>query len=97
MKTKAKKKNKQTNKATKPSAIGAVLSIRKAKDAWRDTIPFDVWRAFGSATALDIVDEHFYFNAQEGDGMTIGEAQLVVDWLAEQLGGSVTWRATDDQ
>jgi len=101
MKTKAKKKKtaaKTTKKvATKPTVVGAIKNFRSLKDDWKDTIPYDVWRAFGAATGLDIVDELFYFNAQEGDGMTVGEAQLVIDWLAEQLGGTVTWGETYDE
>ena len=53
-------------------------------------VPFKVWTSLGGKGFPHIWGDTISFT-QEGDFLTLQEAREVITWLADQLGGEVTW------
>ena len=63
---------------------------QQLEENFRNSIPHDAWRVFGPRGDIRIIDGQISLTL-EGDPLSIGEFRQVLEWWAEQLGGSISW------
>jgi hypothetical protein len=66
--------------------------LEKIEELQKLTTPWKVMRLMGK---VELFGNHISFNADGhgGDFVSLEEAREAIDWLVEQLGGQVKWRA----
>jgi hypothetical protein len=86
-------KKKESKTETAPTVQQILETVDAQREAWRDAIPYNVWRVFGNKNAMSVEICGLQLT-DDGDYIeNLAHAREVAEWLVAQFGGKVEWKS----